>query len=109
MAEYIVFYHHRNSELTYVGAHGKEYLPAAVFRGVREPSLSIIVSHTKFSKLMPEKWITFWRRDMASVDTVIFDKWLSMFTTVVPKVCNHQKWIILFHDALRSYMSYYAI
>lgn len=102
-------YQHRISMLIFIGADEKEYHTAAVFLGIREPSISNRVSHTKVSKLIPEERVAFRRRDVASVDTFISNKLVTTFTGVVQKRRNPQKWIIYFYDALRSHMSYYAI
>lgn len=102
-------YENRISLLLCVGADGQEYAPAAVFKGVREPTLTEFLTPTKVSKLMPPGWNCFWRRDVASVDSNIFKKWAHKFVADVRARNDNERWMILFYDACRSHMTTAAI
>lgn len=98
-------YENRISILLCVGADGMEYLPAAVFKGVREPTLSDYVSRIRVSELMPSGWVCFWRKEVASVDGNIFHKWVQKFVPIARRGREPNVWMLLFYDACRSHMT----
>jgi len=102
-------YPHRISFLACVSAAGDTFLPAPIFRGLREPFLSTGCYSRKVSELMPQGWKAFWRKDVASVDSAIFYSWSTEFIKEVRSKYGEQDWLILFWDGYRAHMTYRVI
>lgn len=102
-------YEHRITILLCVAADGTEYLPAVVFKGAREPFLSDHVSRTRVSQIVPPTWACFWRKELGSVATRVFNLWVKRFVSVVRSNETPKEWKLLFNDGLRSHMTAYAI
>jgi len=91
--------------LACVNAAGEDFLPAPVFKGVREPLITVNLTPRPVSSLLPEGWKAFWRKDLGSVDQAVFRKWVKIFVPLVRKKYNEDTWLIMFYDAARSHMT----
>lgn len=98
-------YQHRITVLACVFADGSPIAPAVVFRGEREPLLTSPTISRKASEVVKDPWLLFWRKDVASVDTGIFRRWIDNFIPLARAHVHSSEWIILYYDALRSHMS----
>lgn len=102
-------YHHRITVLVRVFADGSPTAPAVMCRDEREPMLISETKSKRESEVVFPLWSVSWRKDLASVDTIIFQRWIDKFIYVVRHKVDEEMWIVLFFEALRAHMSPYVI
>lgn len=98
-------YAHRVTILAAIFADGSHVSPAVVFRGEREPHLSSATQSKRVSDICPPPWCVYWRKDIASMDTQIFRKWVKEFVPKARAKVNQEEWIVLFYDGFRAHMA----
>lgn len=98
-------YNNRISLLLAIFADGCSVLPAVVVQGKREPTLSDFGSVKKVTDVVYKSWKVYWRSENASVETVIFPKWVHDFIPRARERIADGEWIVLFYNVLRAHMT----
>lgn len=93
------------SVLVAIFADGHGVLPAVVFKGGREPSLSNGIVPRQVSNDVPESWRAFWRKEVALFDFYLFVQWACALIPLARAQVNAGEWIVLLYDALRVHVT----
>lgn len=86
-------------------ADGNPFSLAVVLRGEREQRLSNAVQFVLVSRVVRPGWVVFWHKNIASVDTFVFSKWVKTFIAELRRGVDSSVWFDLFFDSMRSNMS----
>lgn len=102
-------YPHQVSVLATIFGDVTAFLLAVLFKGENEPRITNEFLSKRLMEVVYDPWVPFWQKDVASVDTNFFKRWVDGFIPVTRgRVCE-DKWIVLFYDGLRAHMSSHVI